>query len=86
MRFVAYAKRNLLYYLLAVIIFAVGAGSSWRALFLSLSITILFFLFRWKRLPEAVGMLSRFAVLGLALILLLNVLKPGLVGGRYRSS
>lgn len=71
---------KLLYYLLAVIIFSVGAGSSWRALFLSLSITILFFLFRWKRLSEAVGMLSRFAVLALTLIVLLNVAKPGLVG------
>ena len=73
-------ERKLLPYLLAVALFIDGAGSSWRALFLSVAITILFFLFRWKRLPDAFGTLSRFAVVALALTALLNVVKPGLVG------
>ncbi len=73
-------ERKLVHYLLAAVLFVDGAGSSWRALFLSVSITILFFLFRWKGLREALGMLSRFAVFALALITLLNVAKPGLVG------
>ncbi len=73
-------ERRLFPYLLAAVLFVDGAGSSWRALFLSVSVTIIFFLFRWRSLQVALGSLSRFAVFTLVLVAVLNVVKPGLVG------
>ena len=66
-------------YLFAAAIFLVGAGSSWRALFLSMSLTLLFFLFQLKPLPKAILMLTQFAIVTLVLVGLLNIVKPNLV-------
>lgn len=67
-------------YLYAAVIFLIGAGSSWRALFLSTSLTLLFFLFRFKPLPKALLMLAQFSAVLLVSAGLLNAVKPGLVG------
>ena len=70
---------RLIYYLCAAVVFAIGSGSSWRASLVCQSLTLLFFLFRWKRLDQATVMLSQFAVVALLLIGLLRVAKPGFV-------
>ncbi len=70
---------RLIFYLFAAAIFAIGSGSSWRASLLCQSLTLLFFLFRWKRLDQATVMLSKFAVVTFLLIGLLRVAKPGFV-------
>ena len=70
---------RLIYYLCAVTVFAIGSGSSWRASLVALSVTLLFFLFRWKRIDRATVMLSQFAVVLVILVGLLRVAKPGFV-------
>ncbi len=66
-------------YLYAAVIFLIGSGSSWRALFLSMSLTLIYFLFRLKPLPRAMLMLTQFSAIMLVLIGFLNVVKPDLV-------
>ena len=70
---------RLVYYLCAAGVFAIGSGSSWRASLLCQSLTLLFFLFRWKRVDKATLMLSQFVVTMLILTGMIRAAKPGLI-------
>ncbi len=70
---------RMLDYLLGLTIFFVNAGSSWRALSLSLTGSILFFLFRQLSLDKSVLWIVRFLILGALSVGVLQVVRPSAV-------
>jgi uncharacterized membrane protein len=63
-------------YLLGLVIFFVATGSSWRTLTLSITGSILFFLFRWRPLDNAILSLARFVAVGALGVGLVQVVRP----------
>ena len=72
-------ERRIKFYLYAVAIFIDGAGASWRFLLVSVVVTLLFFLFRWRRIDEVLFTLVRLAVVVLVVGTLIQVTKPDLL-------
>lgn len=72
-------ERRLKLYVYAAALFLVCAGSSWRALTLSLGITIFFFLFSWRPAAEALKAVAKFAVMMLVVVAILRAVRPDFV-------
>lgn len=72
-------ERKIRFYLYAVAIFLDGAGASWRFLLVSVSVTLLFFLFRWRRIDDVLFTLVRLAIVSIVVGSVIQVVQPALI-------